>query len=165
MSHKNWWTFFSWQTWMWYSLLYCRTPVSRLLDSIIHRFNILNFKIILLLLIIIIIIGRQSARVSPLVTAPAPLPQNTVIGPDQVQTIPWLEFINRWAKKKKPESQADIFLLKLICSPPGCRPSPHQQRKWRTIPLGELGWDRHSAYKVGDPVFPSSQSGWLKNWI
>ena len=74
-----------------YSLLYCRTPVSRLLDSIIHRFKILDFKIIvttiivvLLLLTIIIIIGRQSARVSPLVTAPAPLPQNTVIGPDQV---------------------------------------------------------------------------------
>ena len=78
---------------MWYSLLYCRTPVSRLLDSIIHRFKILNFKIIvttiivlLLLITIIIIIGRQSARVSPLITAPAPLPQNTVIGPDQVQT-------------------------------------------------------------------------------
>ena len=72
-----------------YSLLYCRTPVSRLLDSIIHRFKILNFKIIvttiiILLLLTIIIIGRQSARVSPLVTAPAPLPQNTVIGPDQV---------------------------------------------------------------------------------
>ena len=74
---------------MWYSLLYCRTPVSRLLDSIIHRFKILNLKIIvttiiILLLLTIIIIGRQSARVSPLVTAPAPLPQNTVIGPDQV---------------------------------------------------------------------------------
>ena len=75
---------------MWYSLLYCRTPVSRLLDSIIHRFKILNLKIIvttiivLLLLLTIINIGRQSARVSPLVTAPAPLPQNTVIGPDQV---------------------------------------------------------------------------------
>ena len=32
----------------------------------------------------IMIVVRHSARVSPLVTAPPPLPQNTVIGPDQV---------------------------------------------------------------------------------
>ena len=35
-------------------------------------------------IIMMIVVVRHSARVSPLVTAPPPLPQNTVIGPDQV---------------------------------------------------------------------------------